>query len=67
MLQAAKTGCGLAALPHYVSGNNTELVLVEAEPCPARRHLWIVMHDDVRRPAPVRAVADEINALFAER
>jgi DNA-binding transcriptional LysR family regulator len=65
MLQAAQAGCGLAVLPHYVTVNNQELA--EAEPCPIRRKLWIVMHDDVRRSAPVRAVADEINALFAER
>jgi DNA-binding transcriptional LysR family regulator len=33
-------------------------------PCPVRRKLWLVMHDDVRRSPHVRAVADEIIAMF---
>ena len=65
LVQAASTSCGLAVLPHYASAQGTALVEVTIAPCPVRRKLWIVMHDDVRRSAPVRAVADEISALFA--
>ncbi len=65
LFRAALSGCGLAVLPHYMlGGQRGDLVLVDAEPCPVKRKLWLVMHDDVRRSAPVRAVADELIALF---
>jgi DNA-binding transcriptional LysR family regulator len=63
---AAKAGCGVAVLPHYlVDGVSPgDLTQIADQPCPVTRKLWIVMHEDVRRSRPVRAVADEINALF---
>jgi DNA-binding transcriptional LysR family regulator len=57
--QAAGAGCGVAVLPDYMAAG-----LALAQACPVRRELWIVMHEDVRRSAPVRAVADQIIALF---
>lgn len=64
LYQAALAGCGVAVLPHYVAGGDGPLQLIDTVPCPVKRKLWIVMHKDVRRAAPVRAVADEIAALF---
>ncbi|MRW86206.1 LysR family transcriptional regulator [Pseudoduganella sp. FT26W] len=62
LYQATLAGSGVAVLPDYfpLAG----LVEIEASLCPIKRKLWIVMHEDVRRAAPVRAVADEIIALF---
>lgn len=63
LLQATVAGCGVAVLPRYVAAGAPGLTVLEP-PCPLRRKLWLVMHDDVRRSPPVRAVADEIIAMF---
>ena len=57
--QAAVAGCGMAVLPGYMSDG-----LTQVQACPVQRQLWIVMHEDVRRSPPVRAVAHKIIALF---
>ncbi|WP_373924608.1 LysR substrate-binding domain-containing protein [Duganella sp. BK701] len=62
LYQAAVAGCGVAVLPDYFPAKG--LVDIASPACPVKRKLWIVMHEDVRRAAPVRAVADEISALF---
>jgi DNA-binding transcriptional LysR family regulator len=62
LYQAALAGSGVAVLPDYFP--ESSLVRIETPACPVRRKLWIVMHEDVRRAAPVRAMADEIIALF---
>lgn len=64
LCEAAVAGVGVVVLPHYLSRPLTRLVRVETESCPVKRKLWIVMHQDVRRAARVRAVADELIALF---
>jgi len=65
LFHAAVAGCGVAVLPSYfLAMQGGDLVAVASPACPVRRKLWIVMHEDVRRAAPVRAVADEIIALF---
>jgi DNA-binding transcriptional LysR family regulator len=65
LYQAALADCGVAVLPHYmVDASGDALVAIDTPACPVTRALWIVMHDDVRRSAPVRAVADELIALF---
>jgi DNA-binding transcriptional LysR family regulator len=66
LFQAAVAGCGLAVLPHsFFNFQRNDLIAVDAEVCPVKRNLWLIMHEDVRRSAPVRAVADEIVALFS--
>jgi DNA-binding transcriptional LysR family regulator len=65
LFHAAVAGCGVTVLPSYfLAMQGGDLVAVASPACPVRRKLWIVMHEDVRRAAPVRAVADEIIALF---
>ena len=54
-----------ADVPRYAAAGAPGLVVL-APPCPGRRKLWLVMHDDVRRSPHVRAVADEIIALFEQ-
>lgn len=67
LYQAALADCGVAVLPGYFFGpKHGGLVRIATEGKPFMRKLWIVMHEDVRRRAAVRAVADEINALFAD-
>lgn len=65
LLQAALAGCGVAVLPRYVAEHAPRnLMRIDTPACPVRRKLWMVMHDDVRRSPHVRAVADEIIAIF---
>ncbi|MGZ5202017.1 MAG: LysR family transcriptional regulator [Telluria sp.] len=63
LLQAAVAGCGVAVLPRYAAAGVPGLAMLDPS-CPVRRKLWLVMHGDVRRSPPVRAVADEIIAMF---
>ena len=63
LFQAAAAGTGVIALPTYFARQRS-LVRIESEQCPVKRKLWMVMHEDVRRSARVRAIADELIALF---
>lgn len=65
LLQAAAAGAGVAVLPLYFDYQGGPLVRAGAAACPVARKLWMVMHEDVRRAAHVRAVADALIALFA--
>lgn len=65
LLQAAVAGCGVGVFPRYAAAGAPGLVVL-APPCPVRRKLWLVMHDDVRRSPHVRAVADEIIDMFEQ-
>jgi DNA-binding transcriptional LysR family regulator len=67
LFQAAVAGCGVAVLPDYFFASalqRDDMVALDAPACTVSRKLWLVMHEDVRRAAPVRAVADEIIAVF---
>lgn len=63
LLQAAVAGCGVGVFPRYAAAGAPGLVVLDPA-CPVRLKLWLVMHDDVRRAPHVRAVADEIIAMF---
>jgi DNA-binding transcriptional LysR family regulator len=65
LLQAAVGGCGVGVFPRYVATRAPGLVVLDPA-CPVRRKLWLVMHGDVRRAPHVRAVADEIIAMFEQ-
>jgi DNA-binding transcriptional LysR family regulator len=65
LLQAAVAGCGVGVFPQYAAAGAPGLVVLEPA-CPVRRTLWLVMHGDVRRAPHVRAVADEIIAMFGQ-
>jgi DNA-binding transcriptional LysR family regulator len=64
LLQAAVAGCGVGVFPNYVARAAAAGMVALDPPCPVRRKLWLVMHDDVRRSPHVRAVADQIIAMF---
>ena len=68
LYQAARAGAGIAVLPDYFVGNRRDgLVAVPGANNSITRRLWLVMHEDVRRAASVRAVADALAAWFDER
>lgn len=64
LFEAANAGEGVAVLPDYFESRSSSLIRIASPACPIKRKLWIVLHEDVRRTARVRAVADAIIALF---
>lgn len=57
---AARAGAGVAVLPDYLEGPPA----LPGTDCPVQRQLWMVIHDDVRKSARVRKVADLLVDLF---
>lgn len=63
---AARSGGGVASLPRFLGDADDQLVRVPFEGqlhCP---DLWLVVHPDMRRSAPVRAVMDFIIEIFQD-
>jgi DNA-binding transcriptional LysR family regulator len=59
---AARVGVGVAVLPCFVADRDPELVALEA-PDPVHHELWLLVHGDLRRSPPVRAVIDWVDDL----
>jgi DNA-binding transcriptional LysR family regulator len=61
---AARTGLGIACLPHYQVSQDPLLAPVPS-PTPAPpMEVWLVLHADVRRSPRVRTVADLVTEIF---
>ena len=63
---AARTGLGIACLPHYHARGDTALVPIPVQPGPPSREAWLVLHADVRRSPRVRAIADLVSEIFTD-
>lgn len=57
-LAAALAGAGVAGLPCFLGDHAPGLVRLEHEGPAFCRDLWLVVHQDLRRAAPVRAVME---------
>jgi len=55
---AARTGVGLAVLPHFLGDPDPGLRRYAITPAPPRRDVWLLVHRDLRRTPLVRAVMD---------
>ena len=65
ILEGVANGMGLAVLPCYIAARRPELVRV-SEPLPdVTTDLWLLVHDDLRHAARVRAFVDFIGGEFA--
>ncbi len=65
-LAAARSGAGVAGLPCFIGDNDSDLLRLE-QPGPAfSRELWLVVHRDLQRNAPVRAVLDFVAQTVAQ-
>jgi len=53
---AARTGVGLAVLPHFLGDPDPGLARYEITPAPPRRDVWLLVHRDLRQAPLVRAV-----------
>lgn len=67
MMQAAKSGWGIALLPRFLAQTAPELVEATGGVKPPDRPIFLLLHADVRRSQRVRAVADALVELFKGR
>ncbi|MFG1401624.1 LysR family transcriptional regulator [Xanthobacter sediminis] len=65
LISAARSGMGLAAMPHVLARAAGDLVCV-VDDGGVERELWLLVHPDLRRAARVRAVMDHIIAMCRE-
>lgn len=54
---AARAGAGVAGLPRFLGDSDPTLQLIDNS-APFAREIWLVVHRDLRRSAPIRAVMD---------
>lgn len=55
---AARTGLGVAVLPHFLAEGDPRLKRCDAMPEPQSRDVWLVVHRDIRHAPQVRAVME---------
>ncbi len=63
--EATRAGLGIAALPSFLAAGDGQLVRVDVAAKPMTRDVWLVVHRDLRRAAPVRAVMQFLIECFA--
>jgi DNA-binding transcriptional LysR family regulator len=63
-LRAAANGLGIAELACFLGDSSPDLVRVWPHETPARRTVWLVVHQDMRRSARIRAVSGAIGDEF---
>jgi DNA-binding transcriptional LysR family regulator len=63
-LRAAANNVGIAEAACFLGDAAPDLVRVWPDKAPARRVVWLVMHQDMRRAARIRAVSSAITAAF---
>jgi DNA-binding transcriptional LysR family regulator len=65
-LIAARAGVGVAGLPRFIGERDGDLVRIDEEAPPFARDIWLLVHRDLRRSPPVRAVMDFVAAVISE-
>jgi len=65
-LAAARQGAGVAGLPCFLGDAEPDLTRLEHAGATFSRDIWLVVHRDLRRSAPVRAVMDFVARAVAE-
>ncbi|MCO5092742.1 LysR family transcriptional regulator [Bosea sp. (in: a-proteobacteria)] len=63
-LAAVRAGMGIAMLPEFMVEPGLDLTHVACEPPVPSREVWLAIHADLRNAAPIRAVAEAIEAAF---
>lgn len=63
---AARSGTGVAILPHYIGRTDPELRLCNLEPVPPGREVWLLTRRADRNSLPIRTVAEHIQWIFAQ-
>lgn len=55
---------GIAMPPEFMVEPGHDLTRVECEPPVPSREVWLAVHADLRNAAPIRTVAEAIEAAF---
>lgn len=63
---AARTGAGLALLPHYIGRQVPDLFPCDLGPVPEPREIWLLIRGQDRRDLPIRTVAEYLIRVFEE-
>ena len=63
---AARAGAGIAALPDFMGTSDAKLVPVFPNVRLISRDIWLVVHSDLKRAAPVRAISLRLREVFAQ-
>ncbi|MBI0328811.1 LysR family transcriptional regulator [Burkholderia plantarii] len=63
---AARSGVGLALLPHYVGRQEAELRLCRMGPVRPPREIWLLIRRQDRKDLPIRTVVDYLARVFDE-
>lgn len=66
-LAAARAGAGVAGLPCFLGDEDSGLLRLEHKGPTFLRDIWLVVHRDLRRSAPVRAVMDFAAKAITEK
>ncbi len=61
---AARAGAGIAALPDFMAATDPELVPITPGKPLISRDIWLVVHGDIKRAAPVAAVFQCLARVF---
>jgi DNA-binding transcriptional LysR family regulator len=63
---AAAAGAGIAALPDFMAQSNATLIRVPPGAPLLVRDIWLAVHADLRRSAPIRAVIQTLQRAFGQ-
>jgi DNA-binding transcriptional LysR family regulator len=63
---ATRAGAGIAALPEFMALEQPALAEVLPGHILMSRELWLVVHTDIKRAAPVRAVLEQVREAWRE-
>ena len=63
---AAGHGLGVTLLPDYMAGPDPALMRIPGPQETLRRELWLVVHADLKRSPPVRAVMDFLGETIGD-
>ncbi|MCC8394291.1 LysR family transcriptional regulator [Paraburkholderia sp. MMS20-SJTR3] len=63
---AARSGVGLALLPHYIGRKEPDLRLCQITPVPPPREIWLLIREQDRNDLPVRTVVEHLMRAFAD-
>lgn len=63
---AARSGAGLALLPHYIGRSDAALRLCDLGPLPPNREVFLLTRRRDKRDPLIRLVSDEVVAMLEE-
>src|SRR6185437_8558986 len=63
-IRAAAGNAGIVEVACFLGDSSPDLVRVWPDEAPARRTVWLIVHQDMRRAARIKAVSSAITETF---